>query len=84
MQSNLTVIHLQARNAWVQYGLAIVGFITGAAKPMPASFKGKWIFGPNIEVKNVFYNGALRDGAQQLYFSTGFSYVSVSNLITCC
>jgi hypothetical protein len=71
------MVYHQARNAWVQYGLAVVGFITGAAKPMPTSFKGRWIFGPNTEVKNIFYNGALRHTIQQLYLSTGISYVLV-------
>jgi hypothetical protein len=76
----LTIDYLQARNAWAQYGLAIVGFVTGAAAPMPSSYKGRWIFGPNDEVKNVFYNGALQHSVQQLYMSTGISCVLVSKV----
>jgi hypothetical protein len=82
--SSLTAVCLQACNAWAQHGLAIVGFITGAAKPIPTSFKGRWVFGPNTEVKNVFYNGALQYTAQQLYLSMGISYVSDFNLLMCC
>lgn len=63
----------QARNAWAQHGLSIVGFLTGAAAPLPETYKGQWIFGPNAEVKNVFYNGALQHSAQQLYMTTGTS-----------
>ena len=73
----LTIDYLQARNAWAQYGLAIVGFVTGAAAPMPSSYKGRWIFGPNDEVKNVFYNGTLWHSVQQLYMSTGILCVLV-------
>ena len=76
----LTMGCLQARNAWAQYGLAIVGFVTGAAAPMPSSYKARWIFGPNDEVKNVFYNGALQHSVQQLYMSTSISWVLVSKV----
>jgi hypothetical protein len=71
--------YFQARNAWAQHGLAIVGFVTGAAAPMPQTYKGRWIFGPNEEAKNVFYNGALQHSVQQLYMSTGISCVLFSN-----
>ncbi len=80
----LTIAYLQARNAWAQYGLAIVGFVTGAAAPMPSSYKGRWVFGPNDEVKNVFYNGALQHSVQQLYMSTSISCVLVSKVQMCC
>lgn len=63
----------------MQHGLAGVGFITGAAQPMPSTFKGKWVFGPNDEVKNIFYNGALQHSAQQLYYSAGISYVLIDS-----
>ena len=76
----LTIDYLQAHNAWTQYGLAIVGFLTGAAAPMPSSYKGRWIFGLNDEVKNVFYNGALQHSVQQLYMSTGILCILVSKV----
>ena len=83
-EAKLTITGLQARNAWAQYGLAIVGFIAGAAAPMPSTYKGRWIFGPNDKVKNVFYNGAIQDSVHQLYMSTGISCVLVSKVQTCC
>lgn len=60
------------------YGLAITGSIIGAAAPLTSRYNGDWIFGPNHEAKNVFYNGSLAHSTQQLYMSTGMGYEASS------